>query len=111
MQVSTRQYKRVDVVQVGGRVDSAAAPTLEAALQAILGQERFHIVIDMQGIEYLSSGGMRVLVNALKQTHRWNRGDLRLANVPPQIMAVLQMAGLDALFKVYDDLVDAVGSF
>jgi len=111
MEVKARQLKRVDLVEVSGRIDSATAPQLEATLQAIMGQDRFRIVVDMQGVEYLSSAGLRVLVAALKQARRWNRGDIRLANVPPRIQGVLQLAGLDALFHSFDSAVDAVGSF
>jgi anti-sigma B factor antagonist len=111
MEVRTQQLKRVDFVQVSGRVDSATAPQLEAALQGILDQERFRIVVDMQDLEYLSSAGLRVLVSTLKQAKRWNRGDLRLANVPPRIEKVFKLAGLDALFQTFDSAVEAVGSF
>lgn len=111
MEVKARQLKRVDLVEVSGRVDSATAPQMEAALQAIMAKERFHIVVDMQGLEYLSSAGLRVLVAALKQARRWNRGDIRLANVPPRIQDVLELGGLDVLFRSFDNAVDAVGSF
>ena len=111
MEVKTRQLRRVDVVEVSGRVDSATAPRLEAALKGIMDQGRFHVVVDMQGLEYLSSAGLRVLVASLKQARRWNRGDIRLANVSERIRDVLRLAGLDALFSIYPDLVDAVGSF
>lgn len=111
MEVKTKELKRVHLVEVSGRVDSATAPHLETALREIMAHEHFRIVIDMQGLEYLSSAGLRVLVWGLKQTHRWNRGDIRLANLPPRIKEVLRLAGLDVLFKVYDSTVDAVGSF
>ncbi|MGQ9681071.1 MAG: STAS domain-containing protein [Anaerolineae bacterium] len=111
MEVKTKQLKRVGVVEVSGRVDSATAPRLEAALQEIMGQSRFRIVVDLGAVEYLSSAGLRVLVSALKQARRWNRGDVRLARVPVRIKDVLQLAGLDVLFRSYEDPVDAVGSF
>jgi anti-sigma B factor antagonist len=111
MEVKTRQFKRVDLVEVGGRVDSAAAPELEEVLQEIMNEGRFRIVVDLQGTEYLGSGGLRVLISALKQVRRWNRGDLRLANLPERVQAVLQLAGMDVLFRSYDSTVDAVGSF
>jgi len=52
-----------------------------------------------------------VLVATLKQVRRWNRGDLRLAALPPRIIDVLKLAGLDVLFQSFDSAVDAVGSF
>ncbi len=111
MKIETRQLKRVDLVEVSGRIDSGSAPQVEAALQGIVDQGRFHIVVDMQGVEYLSSAGLRVLVGALKQVRRWNRGDLRLAAVPARIREVLELAGLHAVFTIYDTVVEAVGSF
>ncbi len=111
MEIKTRQFKRVDLVEVSGRVDSSTAPRLEATLQEIMGRDRFRLVIDMHGLEYVSSAGLRVLVSALKQARRWNRGDVRLAAVPVRIREVLQLAGLDALFHIDENPVDSVGSF
>lgn len=111
MEVSTREYKRVDLVKVGGLIDSAAALQLEAILQEIVGHGRFHLVVDMHDVEYLSSAGLRVLVSAVKQARRWNRGDVRLADVPERVKGVLRLAGLDVLFRIYDTTVDAVASF
>jgi len=111
MVINTRQLKRVDLVELSGRIDSNTAGELEAALAAITGAQRFRIVVDMQDLEYISSRGLRALISTLKQTRRWNRGDLRLCNLPPRIAGVFDMAGLTPLFKIYDNTVDAVGSF
>lgn len=111
MEIETRQYKRVDLIKVGGRIDSVAAPQFEAAIQQIMDQGRFRIVVDMNAVEYLGSLGLRILVSALKQARRWNRGDLRLASPSQRVVDVLQLAGLDVLFRTYDTPVDAVGSF
>ena len=61
--------------------------------------------------EEVGSAGLRVLVSALKQARRWNRGDVRLANVSGRGRSVLELAGMDVLFTMYDSTVDAVGSF
>ena len=111
MEIKTRQLKRVDLVQLGGRIDSNAAARLEEALKAITAAKRFRIVVDMENVEYISRRGLRALITTLKETRRWNRGDLRLCNVPHRIKQVLDLAGLTPLFKIYDDAVDAVGSF
>ncbi len=111
MEIRTKQLKRVSVVQVGGRIDSNSAANLEEALKAIIEAKRFHIVVDMQGLEYICSRGLRALITTLKETRRWNRGDLRLCNAPHRIKEVLDLAGLTPLFRIYDNTVDAVGSF
>jgi anti-sigma B factor antagonist len=67
--------------------------------------------LDLKDLEYMSSAGIKVLISTLKTCKRWNRGDLRLANVPPRISDVFDLAGLTPLFKVYPNAVEAVGSF
>lgn len=111
MEITHRTLKRVDLVAVSGRVDSNTAPDLEATFRSISDSGRFRIVMDMRGLEYTSSAGLRVLVSTLKNCRRYNRGDLRLASVPERIASVLELAGLDVLFKTYPDPAEAVGSF
>jgi anti-sigma B factor antagonist len=111
MEIITKQLKRVDVVTVSGRIDSATAPELEQALTSIVDAERFRICLDLKDLGYISSGGIKVLISILKTCKRWNRGDLRLANMSPYIAEVFDLAGLTPLFQIYPSIVDAVGSF
>lgn len=111
MKVTHKELKRVDLMMVSGRIDSNTAPELEATFRAINDAGRFRIVVDMTGLEYTSSAALRVLVTTLKNCRRYNRGDLRLASVPERIAGVLEMAGLDVLFKIYPNAAEAVGSF
>jgi anti-sigma B factor antagonist len=111
MEITTKQLKRVDVVIVTGRIDSSTAPELEEALRSIIDAGRFRICMDLENLEYLSSAGIKVLISTLKTCKRWNRGDLRLANLPPRIAEVFDLAGLMPLFKIYPSLAEAVGSF
>lgn len=111
MEIKTKQLNRVDLITISGRVDSNAAARLEDVLKASTEAERYCIVMDMHGLEYISSRGLRALVAALKDTQEWTRGDLRLCNVPPRIQNVLDLTGFTPLFKIYDNTVDAVGSF
>ena len=109
--VNTKEYKHVDLVEVSGRIDSSTAPLLEQALKKIMKEGRFHIVVDLAETEFMSSAGLRALIAALKETRRFNRGDLRLANLPPKINKAFELTGFLELFKVYDNTVDAVGGF
>jgi anti-sigma B factor antagonist len=111
LKVTTKEYKRVDLIQVDGRIDSNTAPQLEKALQKSIDAGRYHLVVQMSGVEFMSSAGLRALLSAVKQVRRFNRGDLRLAGVQTKVKKAFELAGLNELFKFYDDEVDAVGSF
>ncbi|MCX7839954.1 MAG: STAS domain-containing protein [Anaerolineae bacterium] len=111
IKISTKEYKRVDLVSVSGRVDSSTAPQLEKALQKIIDGGRYRIVVDLSETDFVSSAGIRVLLSALKQVRRFNRGDLRLAGMSSKVKKAFDLAGLLELFQVFENSVDAVGSF
>jgi anti-sigma B factor antagonist len=109
--IISKQYKRVDLVEIDGRIDSNTAPQLEQVLLKIIKEGRFHIVVDLSETDFMSSAGLRALLSALKQVRRFNRGDVRLASLPDRVKKAFELAGLLEVFKVYPNSVDAVGSF
>jgi anti-sigma B factor antagonist len=111
MEVTTQQFKRCDVVKASGRIDAATAPQLEAAFNTVTEAGRFNIVFDMSHVDFISSVGLRVLIDVRRQCRRYNRGDLVLASASPNIERTLELAGFLTLFGVYDTTLEAVGSF
>ena len=110
MEVTTKQFKHCDLVAVTGRVDSATAPKLAEALDAINNEGRFKIVIDMTGLEYMSSAGFRALIATQRNCKRYNRGEVVLACVPININSALELAGFTMLFRSFPDVTTAVGN-
>ncbi len=111
MEISKKEFKHCDVLTVKGRVDSATAPQFGESLNAITDGGRYKIVVDMAGLEYMSSAGFRALLAAQRSCKRYNRGEVVLASVPERIHEALELAGFTELFKTYADPLTAVGSF
>ena len=111
MEVIAKELKRCDVVTASGRIDSQTAPQLEQLFQELNESDRYNIVFDMDQVDFVSSAGLRVMIAIQKACKKWNRGELVLANVPTRIYETLDLAGFVPLFRMYDDLVEAVGSF
>ena len=111
MEVTTTQYKRSDLVKPSGRVDSFTSPKLAEALDQITNSGRYKVILDMENVEYMSSAGLRVLINTQKNCKRYNRGEMVLARVPKRIYEALELAGFIPLFKFFDDVTSAVGYF
>jgi anti-sigma B factor antagonist len=111
MEVTTQQFKRCDLVSASGRIDASTAPQLEAAFKAITEAGRFNIVFDMSDVEFTSSVGLRVLIDVRRECRRYNRGDIVLSSVSPNVKRTLELAGFYTLFEVYDTTLEAVGSF
>jgi len=111
MDISLTQYKHCTLIKPSGRVDSGTAPKLLETINQVQLAGQYRIVIDMGGVEFISSSGLWVLVNAQKASKRYNRGEVVLACLPAKIHASLELAGFVPFFKLFDDVTSAVGSF
>lgn len=116
MEVSHRRLNRVDLLTVAGRVDAATAPKLKQVLEELFTEGRYRIVLDLKHLDYISSPGLRVLIEARKRARDWKvtdleGGDIRIANLPPRVKEVFDLTGFTSLFELYEDTVEAVGSF
>jgi anti-sigma B factor antagonist len=116
MEIKHRGFNRVDVLTVSGRVDAASAPRLKQEIERLFDEKRYRVVLDLEPLEYISSPGLRVLIEARKRARDWKLtdlegGDIRIANLPPKIKEVFDLTGFTSLFVMYPDTLEAVGSF
>ena len=111
MELTSERFRRCDLVRATGRIDSQTAPQLAEAFRAITKNGRFSIVFDMSAVEFISSAGLRVLIDVQKTCKHLNRGELVLASVSQRVHETLDLVGFLPLFKFFDDVVEAVGSF
>ncbi len=100
----------VTLVEVHGRVDSMNADQLGTILTGEIEGGRAQIVLDLAGVEYMSSAGLREIVSALKRAKR-GTGDVRIAQPSYRVREVLEMAGLDTILQIYPTQSEAVKSY
>lgn len=111
METTISHFKHCDLVKVVGRIDSQTAPQLAEALDSVVNAGRYKIVMDLSEVDFMSSAGLRILINIQKTCKRFNRGEVILAVVPQRIYEALDLAGFVPLFNFADDVTAAVGKF
>jgi anti-sigma B factor antagonist len=116
MEITHKRFNRVDLLTIVGRMDAASAPQLKQQIDSLFDQGRYRLVLDLAGLEYIASPGLRVLIEARKRARDWKLtdlegGDVRIANLPPRIKEVFDLTGFTSLFEIYGDTTEAVGSF
>ena len=84
-------------LKLSGRLDSLTAESLEDELAADL-QDITAVTMDFEQLEYVSSAGLRVLLNL--QQRLGDPGTVKLLHVNEDIMSVLQMTGFDAILQI-----------
>lgn len=102
----------ITLAEVMGRIDSMSANDFGAALIEQIDAGNIRLVLDLSGVDYMSSAGLREIVGALKKVKKaTGSGDLRLAQPSERVREVLEMSGLDTIFQIFRSQDDAVNSF
>ena len=78
------------IIEIAGRIDTITAPVLDKTINEDLADTK-NLVLDMKGVEYISSAGLRVLLGAQKKMK--GSGSMKLTNVCEDVMEVLEMTG------------------
>lgn len=110
LDINVAGVQNATLVEVSGRVDSMTADQFSEALMAPINQGNVNLVLDLAGVEYMSSAGLREIVAALKKVKRAS-GDLRVAQPTERVLEVFEMAGLDTILQIYPTQNEAVSSY
>jgi anti-sigma B factor antagonist len=102
------QNRGVSVLRVSGYVDTTTSPDLERRLQALLREKRFHIVVDLSGVEYISSAGWG-FISEIREI-REQGGDL-LRGAIPDVREVSDLLEFENILKSFPDADLAIASF
>ena len=78
------------IVEIVGRLDTITAPALDKTISEDIGDAK-NLVLDVKGLEYISSAGLRVLLGAQKKMQKI--GSMKVINVCEEVMEVLEMTG------------------
>lgn len=92
---------------LAGQLDSRAAPDFEKALLKLLAEKKLEILLDLAGLEYVASAGLRVFVMIGKRLQA-EGGRLALCSLDAGVMKVLEISGFVPLFPILPNRREAV---
>jgi len=104
------QNRGVSVLRVSGYVDTTTSPDLERRLQALLREKRYHVVVDLSKVEYISSAGWGIFISEIREI-REQGGDLKLSGMIPDVREVFDLLEFENILQSYPDAELAVASF
>jgi anti-anti-sigma factor len=106
--IQQEQQGNVRILALRGRLDTETAADVELALQDLVAGGERHFLIDMAGIGYVSSAGLRVLLALAKQLDG-GKGTLRICGLNTSVRQVFDVAGFSKLFSIFADRTAALG--
>jgi anti-anti-sigma factor len=106
MNITQHPGDKVLRIEVSGRLDSNTSQTLEDALSAEDVKGHPALLLDLAGVQYVSSAGLRVLLKAAKAA-RAAKTKLALAGLTPQVREVFDVSGFSSIFQIFADANEA----
>jgi anti-sigma B factor antagonist len=100
----------VSVVEVSGVLDLHTADDFEAILEDSFRKKQYKIILNLEKLTYISSAGIGILVGVIKDVRK-NRGDIKIANVNPEIYKVFDLLDLQGFFHFHKTETEAAAEF
>ena len=110
MNITQRVESDVTVFLPEGRIDTQAATDMDQALQSALSAGSHKMVVDMSGVEYIGSAGLRTLAAVLVKI-KAEGGDMKLAALNTRVSRVFKIIGFDILMSIHDTSQAAIAEF
>ena len=90
MTIEIKRNADATVIELVGRLDTTTAPALDKTIAEDIGDTK-NLVLNIKGLEYISSAGLRVLLGAQKNMQKI--GEMKVINVCESVMEVFEMTG------------------
>jgi anti-sigma B factor antagonist len=97
-------------LQVGGFLDAHTAPSLEEAIQKLMDDQRYKIIVNFKELNYISSAGLGVFMGFIEEI-RERGGDIKMSNMTPKIYRVFDLLGFPTLYDIVEEEEEAVSKF
>ena len=90
MMIEIKKNAEETTIEIVGRLDTTTAPSLEKNIQEDIAGTK-NLILDLKGLEYISSAGLRVLLGAQKKMQQV--GSMKVINVCESVMEVFEITG------------------
>jgi anti-sigma B factor antagonist len=107
LKLDTHNKDGIEIVDVEGEIDVYTAPRLRELLIDLVNKQHYHLIVNMEKVEFLDSTGLGVLVGGLKRV-RAHDGSLDLVCTQERILKIFRITGLTKVFGIHDTVDEAI---
>ncbi len=107
---ATGSNGEISVVRVDGVIDTMTSSELEKVMSSLMERSRYNIIIDLGGVDYISSAGWGIFISNIREI-RQHSGDLKLARMIPNVYEIYELLEFDSILKAYENVEKAKADF
>ncbi len=102
--------RNIAVLSLDGYVDSATSLNMDEAIDSILRQGVYRVIVDLTKVGYISSAGWGVFISKIKDI-RENGGGLKIAGMRPDVRDVFDLLGFGHIIDAHENVDEALSAF
>ena len=110
LEMTNSSVDDVTVIQLEGKMNTATSSNADAHLSQLIADGSNKLLLNMGGVDYISSSGLRVILANGKKIST-SGGKLVFCNLNPSVGEVFRISGFNSIFPVFDTEQDALASF
>jgi len=107
---ATGAQGEISVVRIDGVIDTVTASELERVMNSLMERSRYNIIIDLGGVDYISSAGWGIFISNIREI-RQHDGDLKLARMIPNVYEIYELLEFDSILRAYENVEKAKTDF
>ena len=97
MMIEIKRNAEDTTIEIVGRLDTTTAPSLDNTINEDIADTK-NLILDLKGLEYISSAGLRVLLGAQKKMQKI--GTMKVINVVESVMNVFEITGFADILTI-----------
>ena len=105
-EVAREDHSEISILRLKGFLDAHTAPNFEQAIQDLIEENRYKIIVSMSDLNYISSAGLGVFMGFIEEI-RENKGDIKLSNMTDKVYKVFDLLGFPALYQIFKEEAEA----
>ena len=110
MAVQVSKNGEVGIVRISGKLDTQSFPEAQSQLTRLVEEGTRKILVDLKGLVYISSAGLRVLLSTAKLLES-NGGEIRICSLNDFVEEVFEISGFSTIFQVFGSEAEAMDGF
>lgn len=108
--INFRESSNVQIIDLKGYLDAHTAPDFENAIQKIINNKQYNIIVNCKNLSYISSAGLGVFMAYIEEVRK-NKGDIKITNTSSKIYNVFDILGFPLLYEIMNTEEEALKKF
>ncbi len=107
MEIINKELDGIVSIGLNGRLDAVTAGDADKEFNSVLESGKELLMVDLSGLEYISSAGLRVLLVVAKRIQQ-KGGRIVLTGLTAGVREVFEISGFSSIFKIFDTSADSM---